>query len=278
MASRISRIVPARRHSSGGIFALNTIDLDRLEGLAAPLALLDDFLVSGAPFGPHPHAGFSAITYVLEDSPVGLRSRDSLGNDLIVRPGGIVWLQAGRGAQHQEIPAIPGLPLHGAQIYVNLSARNKLVAPRTFYLQPEDVPVWTNNSGDRVRILVGSFDNVASPLRPEEPYRILDIHLASGIDIPLGKDDNTVVYVLGGEALLHIDGETTPLTATTAIALSGTAHLRITGTGAQVLALSGPALNEPVYADGPFIMNDEAGIRSAIQRFRSGQMGQLAPV
>src|SRR5271166_1781445 len=52
----------------------------------------------------------------------GVRSRDSLGNDVIVRPGGIVWFQAARGALHQEeVPAQQGTELHGAQIFVKLS-------------------------------------------------------------------------------------------------------------------------------------------------------------
>jgi hypothetical protein len=34
----------------------------------------------------------------LEDSEGKLRSRDSLGNDLVTGPGGIVWTQAGSGA------------------------------------------------------------------------------------------------------------------------------------------------------------------------------------
>ena len=58
----------------------------------------DEFRVTGRPFPPHPHAGFSAVTYVLEDSEGKLRSRDSLGNDLVTGPGGIVWTQAGSGA------------------------------------------------------------------------------------------------------------------------------------------------------------------------------------
>lgn len=280
MALRVSPIVPAYRHGGGGIFSVNTIDLSRLEGLASPLALLDNFRVAGQPFGPHPHAGFSAVTYVFEDSRVALRSRDSLGNDLEIDPGGIVWLQAGRGAQHQEVPAEWGLELHGAQIYVNLSMRNKLVAPKTMSLQSGQVPVWHNATGDRIRVLVGGFGNLRSPIEPVEPYAILDIFLESAVSYPVASTDNVVIYVLTGDLTVEVDDRVHALHEESAIAVAGAdiLHLRATSGPVHALLLSGTALNEPVVADGPFIMNDEAGIRDAYQRFRSGEMGMLDEV
>jgi redox-sensitive bicupin YhaK (pirin superfamily) len=47
---------------------------------------------------------------------------------------------------------------------------------------------------------------------------------------------------------------------------------------AHALVLSGPALDEPVIAEGPFIMNDAAGSRAATRRFQARKMGQLDPV
>jgi redox-sensitive bicupin YhaK (pirin superfamily) len=280
MPTQVSEIIPARRHSSGGIFSVNAIDLAKLNGLSSPLALLDNFRVTGQPFGPHPHAGFSAITYVFEDSCNALRSRDSLGNDLEIGPGGIVWLQAGRGAQHQEVPAVRGAELHGAQIYVNLSMRNKLAAPKTMYMLPNQVPEWRNEAGDRIRVLVGGFGNVHSPINPAEPYTILDAFLAEGISYPLGEGDNSVIYVLEGQLSVEVEGKTHQLGSETAIALSGTGDIELSAIEGVVhaLLLSGPALNEPVFAEGPFIMNDAAGIRSAYQRFQSGEMGKLEAV
>lgn len=277
---RFSEIVHAQRHSSGGIFSVNTIDLAQMNDLSSPLALLDNFRVSGQPFGPHPHAGFSAITYVFEDSAVALRSRDSLGNDLEIGPGGIVWLQAGRGAQHQEVPAVRGSELHGAQIYVNLSMRNKLADPKTMHMLSSQIPEWRNETGDRVRVLVGGYENLVSAIKPVEPYTILEAFLTDSIDLPLGLGDNTVVYVLGGKLDLRVDDQIHRLLSETAIALSGPGEVKLVATKGvtHALLLTGPALNEPVVADGPLIMNDVAGIRSAFYRFQSGEMGMLEAV
>jgi len=43
--------------------------------------------------------------------------------------GGIVWTLASRGVIHEELPADANRELHGLQILVNLSSKNKLATP-----------------------------------------------------------------------------------------------------------------------------------------------------
>lgn len=39
--------------------------------------------VDAPTFPPHPHAGFSAVTYLFLDSETGIANRDSLGNSTL---------------------------------------------------------------------------------------------------------------------------------------------------------------------------------------------------
>ena len=185
MSVQLSPVMPATTWENGGVFSANSIRLHDLDERASPVAVLDDFRVRGRPFGPNPHAGFSALTYVFEDSEGRARSRDSLGNDVVIGPGGIVWFQAARGAMHDEFPAEQGRELHGAQIFVKLSAKNKFIAPRTFWLDASEVPEWRNEDADRVRVAVGSFQGVSSPLVPAEPLDLLDVGLRQKISFDL---------------------------------------------------------------------------------------------
>ena len=277
MSLKFSRIVSAQTRGMGPLL-VKSIDLDQFGEQASPVALLDDFSVNGAPFGPHPHAGFSAITYVFEDSPSALRSRDSLGHDLTIHPGGIVWLQAARGAMHEETPAGDGRALNGAQIYVNLRAKNKLAAPQTFWLESGDIPEIRTDAGDRVRVLVGSYGDVSSSMVPVEPFTLLDAHLQEEMSFELKDCHNAVVYVRDGSILVRGGGREQPVTHGTALALSGTGEVKFNSVRpAQMLLLSGLAIREPVFADGPFIMNEPAQIDAAAARFRAGEMGHLAP-
>ena len=68
MSIQLSSIMPATTWKNGRDFSANSIRLHELGERASPVAVLDDFRVRGEPFGPHPHAGFSALTYVFEDS------------------------------------------------------------------------------------------------------------------------------------------------------------------------------------------------------------------
>jgi redox-sensitive bicupin YhaK (pirin superfamily) len=277
---QFSPVVAAQQRALPGFSSLLYVDLDKLGVAASPVAVLDDFRVPGLPFSPHPHAGFAAVTYVFEDSPGDLRSRASSGVDLVVGPGGIVWTEAGSGVVHEEIPATPGRELHGIQIFVNLSAQNKLTPPRILYLDPAQVPEWRSDAGDRVRVVVGSFEGVASSLIPVEPFTLLDVHLRQEISFAAQAGDTVLVYVLTGHVTVSGDGHQEKVDGRHALALRGSGGRVIFEAipPSHFLILSGAEIDEPVVSEGPFIMNSRSQIADADARYRRGAMGQLAPL
>jgi redox-sensitive bicupin YhaK (pirin superfamily) len=279
MPIQLSSVLAAHERGTGE-FWVKAVDLGEMTDSGCPLAVLDDFRVRGEPFPPHPHAGFSAVTYVFEDSRSGLRSRDSLGDDIVVGPGGIVWTEAGSGVVHHEIPADSARELHGLQIFVNLSTKNKLTAPRMLRLSSNEVPEWHSDARDRVRVAVGSFQGVSSPLVPTEPFTILDVELHRAITFDVPDNHYTLVYVLTGGILVRADGAQQRVTNGHAIALYGGSG-RVTFNPfqqAHFVILSGAAIREPLVLEGPFIMNERSQIEDAAKRFRDGTMGHLEPL
>jgi len=281
MAIQFSKILKTRSNGQGE-FSTKSVDLGGLGEGASPVVVLDDFRVSGQPFGPHPHAGFSTVTYVLENSTGALRSRDSLGNDILMGPGGIIWTQAGSGMLHHELPAEEGRELHGLQIFVNLSRKNKGVKPQVFPLDKDKIPEWKSQTGDRVRVVVGQYQGLSSPLTPVEPFNLLDVVLTGEAGFPLPKDHNALFYVLDGEAVIGSDGAGQRILGSQALAAQGTGDggkvsLQARGS-ARLVILSGAAIHEPVLAHGPFIMNDQNQIMDAMQRYQTGRMGFLDPI
>jgi len=279
MPIQFSPIVASRAMGEDGAFAVWSVELHELGELASPIASLDHFRVTGRPFSPHPHAGFSAVTYVFEDSETSLRSRDSLGNDVITGPGGIVWTQAGSGLIHEEIPAENHRELHGLQIFVNLSSENKLVAPQMLRLENRQVPEWRNNAGNRVRVLTGDFEGVSSPLAPAEPFNLFDVHLQRSISLPVADGDNAVVYVLTGGVVVRADGWKQRVASEHAMVIHGSdGRVTLESSGsAHLLILSGAQIREPIFTHGPFIMNEPSQVEAAIARYRNGDMGRLEP-
>ncbi len=279
MSIRFSPIISARTRSAGGAFSLKAVDLRVLGDHASPVTVLDDFRVRGQPFSPHPHAGFSAVTYVFEDSEGKLRSRDSLGNDVVVGPGGIVWTQAGSGVIHHEVPA-DDCELHGLQLFVYLSAKKKLVDPRMLRLQGNQVPEWRNEAGDRVRVVVGAFEGLLSPLVPAEPFTFLDVALRREIPFDLPPGHNALVYLVTGAIRLRAGDREQKMARGHAIALHGSAG-RVTIEAlspSHLIILSGAEIREPMVVEGPFMMNEPAQIEAALARYHAGKMGHLTPL
>ena len=281
MTVRFSSVLAARAHSKGDLFSVHSVDVLSLGDQSSPIALLDRFRVRGNPFGSHPHAGFSAVAYVLETSPGAVRSRDSLGNDGVTEPGGLVWTEAGSGIVHEDFPASEGCELHGIQIFVNVSSKNKFVPPRVLRLSRKEVPEWTVEDGNRVRILVGAYDAVSSPLVPIEPFTLLDIELRREMGLPVLNGHNAIVYVVEGEVMLRSEHREQTVPANHALALrgdGGTVALQAVTT-TRLLVASGEEIREPMVVEGnAFIMNDRAQVEAAAARFSAGQMGFLAPL
>jgi len=278
MSQQISSLIVSRPRGSGA-FSVRSFKLEELGPQASPLFVVDDFRVRAHVFGPHPHAGFSAVTYVFEDSVGSLRSRDSLGNDVVVGPGGIVWTQAGRGALHEEMPAQPGRELHGLQFFVNLSAHNKMIEPRVLWLQPSEVPEWRSPAGDRVRVVVGAYEDVSSPLVPAEPFTLLDVELRDQLFFDLPAGCNALVYTIGGTVRMLAGGHDREVRIKHMLALSGEGRVAFAAReAARFLILSGLDLREPAIGNGPFLMSDRGQLNDAIERYQRGEMGNLEPL
>jgi len=280
MSMKFSPVASAQFARHGGNFSVHRLDLARLGDVIHPVMGFDHFVMGGPTFAPHPHAGFSAVTYVFEDSRGGMRNRDSLGHDLEVQPGELVWTQAGRGLIHDEYPANPGVPVHGLQLFVNLSAKNKHLDPEVFRLASASIPTETDAQGNRTRVMAGTYAGKASPMEAAEPFDFFDVQVRGDWvwSVPAGR--SVLVYVLDGEVKVVGDGNEHALKANEAIGLrvSGVVEppLRIlTDRDAHVLVLSGVDPQEPIAVYGPFIMNTQTELAQTYERYATGQMGRL---
>ena len=152
----------------GDCFRANQLRHTQFAGLMSPFVLVDDYVMEGPTFGPHPHAGFSAVTFALEDAVSEIMSDDTLGRRTVVRAGDVHWTLAGRGVVHSQEPETDGVRFHGLQVFVNLPARLKNVPPDSWHLDAADIPV-VSKAHSRTRVMLGEFDGVSSPAKPPQP-------------------------------------------------------------------------------------------------------------
>lgn len=246
------------------------------EGWREPLALLDPFIMVDhfrmrePVFAPHPHAGFSAVTYLFDDSASGLISRDSLGGEHEILPGGLHWTLAGRGLMHDEYPADAGRWAHGLQIFVNLPAEQKLREPSVMRLAPEQMPQRIGPGWRAVQVFGGTAE-LALPW--PTALAIVDVDAGAAFPVVLADGEQGFALVVHGRG----HAGTLALSAGRALHLPPATPATLHADEALRLALfSGRPLAEPVVRHGPFVMSDEGQVVAALQRFQSGGMGRLA--
>ncbi len=263
----------------GAHFSAYQLDTRQVGAFIAPVVNFDHFTMSGPTFSPHPHAGFSAVTYVFEDSQGAIVNHDSLGNHVVVQAGELVWTQAGSGMIHHEFPQVNGQAIHGLQLFVNSSKAFKHIDPQMFYL-PKTSVASVETAGNRIRVLSGSFADVASPLAQAEPFDFLDVTLSAPFQYNVRAGWNAMIYVLSGQVSVNADGQQQVVGLREVLGMRADAEggvLQLVPQGeAQVLVFSGKDAKEPVEIYGPFIMNTPEELQAAMTRYRTGQMGRLS--
>jgi quercetin 2,3-dioxygenase len=240
-----------------------------------PVLVFTEYYMEAPVFGPHPHAGVSVMTYMLPDSKTGFINRNSLGDHLIIEPGGMHVCQAGTGMMHDEFPQVSGSEAHGFQIWINHSEANRMVEPKAMHLHPNEVPEVTKEDY-KVRIVHGTFNGTTSPLRMVTPVNMLHVFLQPNKKIVLDAKEMAFVYVLNGEGeidatpigLLHIinfseDGNTVTIEA----GVDGIEFMYNTAT----------PISEQITYGGPFVMTTPEQMLETKRRYGRGEMGKLLP-
>lgn len=261
----------------------NTYGLRGIPGASIdPFLNVDDFRMSERTFPPHPHAGFSAVTYMFEDSKGTFINRDSLGDRSLIGPGAFHWTQAASGMMHEEVPQVNGVECHGLQIFVNLRSHHKQAAPSAFHLEATDVPVITFSNGSRSRVLAGGTMGITSPLnRLLTPALLLDVQITAGarLRVPIQRGWNCFAMAIAGKGAAASQASQVALDAHDAIAFAHDGEnieLVAAGEGLHLLIGAGQPIGEPVVFGGPFVMTNQNDVLAAQKRFANGEMGRLA--
>lgn len=208
---------PAREVPLGGVRAMNVSRTLPQRGMPTVGAwcFLDSFGPDRIAMSvlPHPHIGLQTVTWPLEGE---VRHRDSVGSDVVVRPGQLNIMTAGRGISHSEFGVLPaGLHLEGPdalvplsrglQLWVALPDEARHRAPS--FQQIVELPVVATDSF-RAIVLVGEFAGQRSPAVMYSPIVGVEVSASGAVELPLNPAFEHAVLVLDGSAVIdgqHID-------------------------------------------------------------------------
>ncbi len=191
----VGRLLPFRQKRAVGPFVF----IDHM----GPTALKD---YQNMDVPPHPHIGLSTLTYLFEGA---IRHCDSMGNDIVITPGAVNWMTAGKGVAHSErTPEYmrhTEKVLHGFQLWVALPKDLENGEPSFSHTNAEDIPSWEKD-GVFYKLIAGKAAGRESPVPVYSNLFFLEIHSDYATEINIGKDlyGESALYVLDGT--VNIEG------------------------------------------------------------------------
>src|SRR5205814_411486 len=228
----------------------------------------------------HPHRGFETVTYIIDGT---FQHQDSHGGGGVITNGATQWMTAGGGILHIETPpeelVISGGLFHGIQLWVNLPAKDKMVAPRYQNLEGVQVTLLSSpDGGALVRLIAGDIAGHAGPGSTYTPITVAHATVSPGaqLALPWRADFNALAYVLSGSGSAGIErrsvesGQLVVFGPGAAITLDA-GH----GGDLDVLLLGGQPIRQPVATYGPFVMNTKAELVQAVEDFQAGRLGTV---
>ncbi len=228
--------------------------------------------------GPHPHRGFSPVTFIFKG---GVHHRDSRGNDNVIYAGGAQWMNAGMGIIHSERPPHDIHDVGGRQeiiqLWINTPSAHKMDQPAYFPLAAAEAPAFRSEDEKvSAKIFSGEVLGLKGPIPSHTKVNASTFEFRKGgkISIPLPASHNAFVYLLDGKLTVDGFGMVEGLNAVV-FAKDGDGITLEALEDTRLLLVSGEPLGEKVVSHGPFVMNTETQILEAMRDYQLGRMGVL---
>lgn len=218
---------------------------------------------------PHPHIGLSTATYLFDGR---IRHRDSLGTEMVIEPGDLNLMTAGRGIVHSERSPeeLRGGPMSisGLQTWLALPDGKEEIDPAFVNSSRAMMPL-IDADGITGRLIAGAFHGVKSPVVTPSETLYADLTIAPGAQLQIPADtEERAIYVLEGE--VDILGDRFPSDRLLAFR-PGDEIVVGAPRGAHVMLFGGASLGSKRYIWWNFVSSSKERIEQAKQEWRTGR-------
>lgn len=227
--------------------------------------------------GVHPHRGFETVTIAYQGK---IAHHDSSGGGGVIGQGEVQWMTAGSGVLHKEYHeeafSKKGGDFQMVQLWVNLPSEHKMTSPKYQALTAENISKYQlkDNSG-HIEIIAGNYKNLKGGAKTFSPVHMMNAKLNSSgsaiFDFP--ENFNTIALAIEGQIV--IQDQNIPTDHLVLFKNQGERFEIKAIEKSTVLVLSGKPLDEPIVAQGPFVMNTKAEIHQALKDFTNDKFGVL---
>ena len=151
--------------------------------------------------GPHPHIGLSTLTFLFEGA---VAHKDSLGNDIVIKPGAVNWMTAGKGVVHSERTPdylrTVDKTMHGLQIWIALPKHLEDMEPNFVHIEAKDLPTWKEGAAD-FKLIAGEFEDKKSGVPVYSKLYMIEIKAHEDMTVNLHDRlyGESGLYILEGE-------------------------------------------------------------------------------
>ena len=228
--------------------------------------------------GVHPHRGFETVTIAYKGK---VAHHDSSGGGGVIEEGGVQWMTAASGVLHKEYHeeafSKAGGDFQMVQLWVNLPAKDKMSQPKYQALSIKEINTHElpDNSGT-IEVIAGAYKDTKGSASTFTPVHMMNAKLNKGgiADFSFPKNYNTCLLVIEGSVTVN-DTEQVPTDHFVLFENEGETFTITASEDSVVLVLSGEPINEPIAAQGPFVMNTKDELMQAINDFNMGKFGYL---
>ena len=252
---RISRALPVRGRRMIGPWCF----LDRF----GPLSFTEGMPMDVA---PHPHMGLQTVTWLLEGEVV---HDDSLGEEAVLRPGGVNVMTSGHAIAHAErTPTDNTGRLNGVQLWTALPDRDRYGVPSFQHVKLAPV---LELSGGIVRVFSGQVADAVSPSHhlSDLAGADLQVHRGERLEIPLRPDFEYAVLVLSGEC--GLDGQPLRERVLYYLGVQRADASFASHNGARLLLIGGPPFPDTILMWWNFVARTPEEIRDARDDWENGR-------
>lgn len=270
----IQTLIVPRSHDVGGFEVRRALPSTRRR-LVGPFIFFDRMgpaiLRAGQGFDvrPHPHIGLATVTYLFDGK---VRHRDSLGTEMVIEPGDVNLMTAGRGIVHSErMPEeLRGEPMgmSGLQTWLALPEDKEEIAPLFENTARDDLPEFADD-GASGRVVIGEFSGLKSPVRTASETLYVDIRLEPGGRVCIPADaEERAIYVLAGD--VDIAGDVFPADRLL-VFRPGDEIVVSAPRGAHFMLFGGAVLGSRRYIWWNFVSSSKERIEQAKVEWRTGR-------
>jgi redox-sensitive bicupin YhaK (pirin superfamily) len=163
--------------------------------------------------------------------------------------------------------------MEGFQLWLNLPAKNKMIAPFYRDIPAEAIPEFVTAEGIHVRVIAGRCQGqVGAVERPDTEPLFLDLHMPAGTVFTqvIAPEHNAFTYTYRG--LVQVGETPVPDRHMAILANDGATAVTVRAMeDAKLLIVAGQPLREPIVQHGPFVMNTHAQIEQTLRDYREGK-------